>query len=123
MMGNLFLKCKLHLKYFLLNLKIFWNFIFTPTPKWVEIEGYEKLYSVSSDGDIYNLKDMKNVKTFVKNDGYLCVPLIDGRGVVKQHRVHRLVANAFVENKFNKKYVKHKDGNKLNNEASNLIWY
>lgn len=36
--------------------------------------------------------------------------------------VHELVAETFVPNPNNYQYVKHKDGNKLNNHAVNLMW-
>lgn len=38
------------------------------------------------------------------------------------YRVHRLVAQYYIENKDNKPFVNHIDGNKLNNHASNLEW-
>lgn len=36
--------------------------------------------------------------------------------------IHRLVASAFVENKFNKPDINHKDGNRYNNHFLNLEW-
>ena len=113
---------KLFLQIVLLYLQNFWNFIFTPSPKWVDIKGYEGIYQISSVGEIYNVQELKNVSTFIKNDGYKCVALTDKDGKVKQHRLHRLVALAFLPNPNAKSVVKHRDGDKANNDVKNLIW-
>lgn len=44
------------------------------------------------------------------------------KGKEKNYRVHRLVAQIFLENELNKPYINHKDGNKKNNCVSNLEW-
>ena len=38
------------------------------------------------------------------------------------HYVHRLVAEVYLPNPNNYEYVKHKDGNRMNNHVSNLEW-
>jgi hypothetical protein len=106
----------------ILYLKNFWNFIFTPSPKWADIKGYENIYQISTNGDIYNVRDFKNVSTFFKKDGYECVALTDNKGNVRQHRVHRLVARTFLPNDNKKNLVKHIDGDKTNNKVTNLTW-
>lgn len=40
----------------------------------------------------------------------------------KSQLVHLLVAQTFIDNPSNKKYITHKDGNPLNNDISNLLW-
>jgi hypothetical protein len=105
-----------------LYIKNFWDFVFNPSPKWADIEGYENIYQISEEGEVFNYRDSKEVSTFVKNDGYTCVALTDANGKVKQHRLHRLVAIAFLPNKENKSIVRHIDGNKNNNNVQNLTW-
>ena len=57
----------------------------------------------------------------VSNAGYIRVELWrNGRG--RKFSLHRLLAQAFVENLENKPQINHIDGNKLNNSIKNLEW-
>jgi hypothetical protein len=85
------------------------------------IENYP-LYEVLSDGTILGLrgKILKPHPTGT-NKGYRAVRLYNSEGT-KWFLVHRLVAMCFIENPENKPQVNHKDGDKLNNNVSNLEW-
>lgn len=101
---------------------------------WKEIIGYEGLYEVSSYGNIksisrtitkgnitYVTKD-KLLKQSIDTVGYPYVNLSDYKKQ-KTFRVHQLVAIAFLNhtpNKYDGLLVDHIDGNKLNNNLSNL---
>lgn len=106
----------------LLYVKNFFSFILKKSPQWVDVKGYENIYQISEYGEIFNIQEMKKVSTFLKKDGYECVALTNSNGKTKQHRVHRLVALAFIENNENKTIVRHVDGNKKNNNVDNLKW-
>jgi len=84
------------------------------------IEGFPN-YRVSSDGKVYSVSYKKFLKTQTNNDGYETIQ-VTNKGVKKDFLMHRLVAIGFIENKDNKQYVNHIDGNKLNNDISNLEW-
>lgn len=90
------------------------------TEQWKNIEGYEGLYQVSDDGRIRNSKG-KILKGGKNARGYLYVALNkNGKQVMK--KVHRLVAEAFLENPQNLPEVNHKDECKTNNNVLNLEW-
>jgi len=58
---------------------------------------------------------------YLGTGGYLSVSTsINGKRGLKQ--VHRLVAETFIPNPHNLPQVNHKDGNRMNNNASNLEW-
>ena len=93
-----------------------------------DIEGYEG-YQVSNHGNVKSLereckgksrKD-KILKPFNNKDGYLRVGLYK-EGKLKNHYVHRLVAEAFIENHNNFREINHRDEDKANNCVSNLEW-
>lgn len=74
------------------------------------------LYSADTNGVIYNDTRSTVPKGRIKG-GYR---LICSKGVWKP--MHRYIAKAFIPNPYNKPYVNHIDGNKLNNNATNLEW-
>ena len=88
---------------------------------WRDIKGYEGLYKVSSKGDVHSVRLGKNLKHYIPKDGYHRLNLsIDGKR--KQYQVHRLVALHFCEGYDQGLVVDHEDGNKDNNEYTNLKW-
>lgn len=85
------------------------------------IKEYEDVYSVCANGDIIENKTGKIIKPYKAGRDYLYVCLLKN-GKAKQKRVHRLVAEAFIPNIFNKPQVNHINGNKNDNQVWNLEW-
>ena len=63
----------------------------------------------------------KILKPAIDNKGYNRVHLCKN-SISKTYKVHRLVAEAFIDNPDNLPQVNHKDENKLNNNVNNLEW-
>ena len=96
--------------------------------EWRDIEGYEGLYQVSSNGRVRSLdRYVKNkgkldfrkgkiLTTSNRKNGYLSVSLSKD-GVITTHSVHRLVATAFIPNPNNSPMINHRDENPSNNRV------
>lgn len=72
-------------------------------------------YEIDENGNIYSHKSNKYLTPQLDRYGYLYVTINS-----KHYKVHRLVAETFLENPNNKPCVDHIDRNKLNNHYSNL---
>lgn len=82
-----------------------------------------KNYEVSTYGEVRNKKTGKILKQKLDKSNCLMVNLSLGkRGTAKYYIVARLIAMAFVPNPMGYTWVRHIDGNTVNNEASNLKW-
>ncbi|SHJ53539.1 NUMOD4 motif-containing protein [Clostridium cavendishii DSM 21758] len=91
--------------------------------EWKSIKGYDDKYFISNKGRVKSIKYKapRILKPRVDNYGYYRVALCEGNKV-KDYKIHRLVASAFLENAENKTTVNHIDGNKTNNSVENLEW-
>ena len=80
-------------------------------------------YEVSNTGFIRNKTTKYILKGRETFNGYLQVSLkIDEKNKFMNKYVHRLVAQFWLENINDKKEVNHIDGNKKNNNMTNLEW-
>lgn len=101
--------------------------------EWRAVVGFEGFYEVSSHGNVRSVDRQVNCSRGTKTRlwrGKLLNKLLGGPGYHQvslscygqtyKVYIHRLVADAFIENR--NETVNHIDGDKLNNKVENLEW-
>lgn len=98
------------------------------TEIWLDIEGFEGVYQVSNLGRIKRIADSRTSKsgkimkaTRSGRTGYYLIGLTKDKKQIR-FSVHRLVAAAFLGRCPTGYQCNHRDGNRINNNVSNLEW-
>ena len=86
----------------------------------VSIKDYP-MYEINTDGSVFSKWTNKFLKPSKNTKGYYSVELFNDVGS-RRFLVHRLVAQAFIENPNNYPQINHIDENPSNNDVSNLEW-
>lgn len=102
---------------------------------WKPVLNYENRFLISNHGRLKNVKGKILSQTVIGSGYYSHTTKIGGRnGKSVCLKIHRLVAESFLEppsedlvkwsknTTYEKVYVNHIDGNKLNNNVNNLEW-
>ena len=84
---------------------------------------FSKGYFITKKGEVFSNRRNKMKKLKVQTStGYAKVLIYKDDKSKKLKAVHRIVAETFIPNPDNLPQVNHIDGNKTNNEISNLEW-
>lgn len=88
--------------------------------QWKDIEGFEGKYQVSNLGRFKRISKNGEKQMLVRFDYKLPRIVLSKNGVQRPFPVCVLVAKAFLENPNGFKYVRYKNGYKMDNRVSNL---
>ncbi len=90
---------------------------------------YKRLprFLVNTDGEIISKKTGKKIKTSINKYGYERLAVIVGsrKDNTRKHlnlKVHRMIAETFIDNPLGLPDINHIDGDKTNNNVKNLEW-
>ncbi len=86
---------------------------------WKPVVGYEGFYEISSHGRLKSLRKSRLILLSKNSEGYYNVKLSNNNGY-RNHKIHRLVAQAFLGTPAKGMVVNHKNGCKTDNKVDNL---
>ena len=86
-----------------------------------DILGYEGLYAITEEGQVWSYYSKRYLNPSLKKNGYLSVVLVKDK-IKKSFSIHKIVAETYLPNPNNYPIINHKDENKTNNSVENLEW-
>lgn len=91
---------------------------------WKDVVGFEEYFMVSNTGKVWSKRTGRLLRQHKNKSGYMTITTRIGGRSSKAIclRVHRLVAEAFVDNPDQKPYVNHLNSLRDDNCALNLEW-
>ncbi len=89
---------------------------------WKNVVWYEGLYKVSNLWRVINIKTKFIFKNIYHKRNWYYYVWLTKNSKQRSHRVHRIIATAFIQNNFDKPCINHIDWNKWNNTIENLEW-
>ena len=87
-----------------------------------DLKGYETLYKISRNGEIWSNGYAKIMTHTMDELGYAKISLTDNLHIKHKCCIHRLLAIQFIPNPDDKPFIDHIDRNPSNNSLSNLRW-
>ena len=94
--------------------------------KWKNIKGYEGLYKISNKGRIKSLKRKYRLNDIILKQHHVkdlyCYVTLSKKNINYQVTIHRMLAETFIPNPFNKTQINHINGIKYDNRLDNLEW-
>lgn len=94
--------------------------------KWIYLNNEKSNYKIRSNGEVLSVNFNKTGKSklrkiSISRTGYRYI-VLHHKGKMYKFQLHQLVAKYFIPNPENKSQVNHIDGDKSNNDVSNLEW-